>query len=102
MFKYRLSYVLMVLVLFMSIALAACAPQNESTPEVPTVAVASASPEVPTATVASVSPNPSESPLPLAAWGLDGDGTASVGEYTLEFSGAYEFSDTAVAFDGYT
>jgi hypothetical protein len=39
---------------------------------------------------------------PIAAWNLNGDGTASVGDSALEFSGAYEFSDTAVAFDGYT
>ena len=29
-------------------------------------------------------PNPSENPLPVAAWKLDGDGTASVGQSTLE------------------
>jgi hypothetical protein len=112
-FKHRPFSVLIVLVLFMSIALAACAPQNESTPEVPTAVasalpevptatVTSTSPEIPTAAVTSASPTLSESPLPIAAWDLDGDGTASVGNSTLEFSGAYEFSDTAVAFDGYT
>ena len=73
-----------------SVVLAACATKNELPPEVSTAAVVSAS------------PSPSESPLPIAAWDLDGDGTASVGNSTLEFSGAYEFSDTAVAFDGYT
>lgn len=70
--------------------LAACAPSNVLTPQVPT------------ATVVSASPNPSENPVPVAAWNLDGDGTASVGASALEFSGAYEFSDTAVALDGYT
>lgn len=39
---------------------------------------------------------------PVAAWNLDGDGKASVGTSVLNFSGAYKFSDTAVAFDGYT
>lgn len=45
---------------------------------------------------------PSTSAVPVVAWSLDGDGTASVGNSTLEFSGTYEFSDTAVSFDGYT
>ena len=73
-----------------SVVLAACATKNELTPEVLT------------ATVASASPNPSQNPVPVAAWNLDGDGTASVGDSALEFSGAYDFSDTAVALDGYT
>jgi hypothetical protein len=73
-----------------SVVLAACATQNELAPDVPTVAVTSAS------------PNTSEIPSPVAAWKLDGDGTTSVGDSPLEFSGAYQFSDTAVALDGYT
>ena len=113
--QHRSLYIMILLVLFLSIALAACAPQNQSTPEVPTATVASASPtppespppdestpEIPTATVASASPTSPGGPLPVAAWDLDGDGAASIGDSALEFSGAYEFSDTAVAFDGYT
>jgi hypothetical protein len=84
------THILIPFLLVTSVVLAACATKNELTPEVPT------------ATVASASPNPSEDPLPVAAWNLDGNGTASVGDYGLEFSGAYEFSDTAVSFDGYT
>ena len=88
MYTNRLSRYFFMLVIV--IAITACATQNELPPQVPT------------ATIASASPNPSESPVPVAAWNLDGDGSASVGNSALEFSGAYEFSDTAVALDGYT
>src|SRR5215217_4811713 len=93
LFVMRIRLVTHILIPFLvvtSVVLAACATKNELTPEVPTAIVTSAS------------PNPSEDPLPVAAWNLDGDGTASVGDSGLEFSGAYEFSDTAVSFDGYT
>jgi hypothetical protein len=80
----------------------ACTPQIAAT-SIPTSAPASTSvPPTPTAPVASASPTASENTLPVAAWDLDGDGKASVGNSALEFSGAYNFSDTAVSFDGYT
>ena len=88
MFTNRLSRYFFMLVIV--IAITACATKNELPPEIST------------ATVVSALPNSSENPLPIAVWNLDGDGTASVGNSALAFSGAYEFSDTAVAFDGYT
>ena len=88
MYTNRLSRYFFMLVIV--IAITACTTKNELTPAIPT------------ATVAPASPTPSENPLPVAAWNLDGDGTASVGNSVLEFSGAYEFSDTAVVLDGYT
>jgi hypothetical protein len=84
------THILIPFLVVTSVVLAACATKTELTPEVPT------------ATVASASLNPSEDPLPVAAWNLDGDGTASVGQSPLEFTGAYKFSDTAVSLDGYT
>lgn len=102
MFRFNQFRVLMVLGILMSIMLAACGGQIEPAAAVPTAPAALATPEAPTPPVASVSPTPSEGPLPVAAWNLDGDGTDSAGDFNLEFSGAYEFSDTAVAFDGYT
>ena len=86
----RVPHILIPILVVTAVVLTACATQNELPPQVPT------------ATIASASPNPSESPVPVAAWNLDGDGSASVGNSALEFSGAYEFSDTAVSFDGYT
>ena len=86
----RVPHILIPILVVTAVVLTACATQNELPPEAPT------------ATVASASPNPSEKPVPVAAWNLDGDGTASVGDSALAFSGAYEFSDTAVSFDGYT
>lgn len=85
MFANRLLHLFAVVVLLLT----ACAPENALTPEAP-------------ATTALASPVSSDNPLPIAAWNLDGDGTASIGDSSLEFSGSYAFSDTAVSFDGYT
>jgi hypothetical protein len=90
----RVAHGLIPMLVITSVLLAACATKNELPPEVATATVAVAS--------APASPTLSGKPLSVAAWNLDGDGTASAGDSALEFSGAYEFSDTAVSLDGYT
>ena len=41
-------------------------------------------------------------PTPVAAWGLRGDGEASVGSVDLEFEGGFTLTPGGVAFDGVT
>lgn len=39
---------------------------------------------------------------PIVHWGLDGDGEPTVGDVALTFSGGFDLTDDAVAFDGAT
>jgi len=74
---------------------AACAAAIDSPP---------ASSVATTGSPASAAPKPATEapPSPAYAWALDGDGKPSAGDVVVELGGFYDFSDGAVALDGWT
>jgi len=84
-----------VMALAACLLLAACAAATGSPPAA-TVAT--------TASPASAAPTPAtEAPAsPAFAWALDGDGRPSAGDVAVDVGGFYDFSDGALALDGWT